>query len=277
MAREALIEGGRLRAAAAVAAALFVALSALGEASAPAAARDLGAGPCVTPDTLLGSDLALPHVTARLRAGEPIKIVAIGSSSTGGAGASSPAHAYPAQLREELGQHFPNAVIEVVNKGVNGQKTPAMIARFERDVFALKPDLVIWQLGTNSIIQNDGVTGNEVWIRDGIARLRAADVDIILIDPQFAPKVTADPDYPEMLKIIARVSRTEHVMLFPRFAVMKHWVSSGHTTLEAILSPDGLHMNDLSYSCLAGLLADQIDLAVRGNPRQLIAAPRPLQ
>ena len=277
MAREALIEGGRLCAAAAVAAMLVVALSVLGAASAPAAARDIGAGPCATPDTMLGSDLALPHVTARLRAGEPIKIVAIGSSSTGGAGASSPAHAYPALLREELSQHFPNAVIEVVNKGVNGQKAPAMIARFERDVFAEKPDLVIWQVGTNSIIQNDGVAGNEEQLHRGIAKLRAADVDIILMDPQFAPKVTADPDYPEMLRIISRVSQTEHVMRFPRFAAMKHWVSSGQTTLEAILSPDGLHMNDLSYGCLAGLLADQIDLAVRGTDRQLIAAPRPLQ
>jgi lysophospholipase L1-like esterase len=274
MAREALIDGGSRGAAALCAVALVSALMALGGGASPTAARDLGSGPCATPDTMLGEVTALPHVAARLRAGQPVKIVAIGSSSTGGAGASSPAHAYPAQLQDELSQHFPDSTIQVINKGVNGQRAPAMIARFERDVFAQKPDLVIWQVGTNSIIQSDGVDDNEGWLHQGVARLRAADVDIILMNPQFAPKVTADPDYPAMLDIIDRVSRSERVMLFPRFAVMQHWVSSGQVRLEQILSRDGLHMNDLSYGCLAGLLADQIDLAVRGADRQLIAAPR---
>jgi lysophospholipase L1-like esterase len=150
-----------------------------------------------------------------------------------------------------------------------------MIARFERDVIAEQPDLVIWQLGTNAIIQKDGVAGNETLIRDGVGRLKAAQVDIILIDPQFAPKVTADPDYPEMLRIIDTVSRSERVTVFPRFAVMRHWVSSGQAALGEIVSRDGLHMNDLSYGCIAGLLADQIDIAVRGDNRQLIAAPQP--
>jgi hypothetical protein len=94
------------------------------------------------------------------------------------------------------------------------------------------------------------------------------------MNPQFAPKVTADPDYPAMLAIIERVSRSERVMLFPRFAVMRHWVNSGQAKFDQILSRDGLHMNDLSYGCLAGLLADQIDLAVRGADRRLIAAPQ---
>jgi lysophospholipase L1-like esterase len=149
-----------------------------------------------------------------------------------------------------------------------------MMARFDRDVLAQKPDLVIWQVGTNSIIQRTGVAQNEAWLHEGIARLRAADLDIILMNPQFAPKVTADPDYPEMLRIIDRVSESEHVMLFPRFAIMHHWVTSGQARLDQILSRDGLHMNDLGYSCVAGLLAEQIDLAVRGPGRRLIAAPQ---
>ena len=112
-------------------------------------------------------------------------------------------------------------------------------------------------------------------MRRGIEMLRAAKIDVILIDPQFAPKVTADPDYPEMLKLIAEVSRGEHVLMFPRFAVMQYWIKSGQARFEDILSRDGLHMNDLSYGCLAGLLAEQIDLAVRGDERQLIAGPSP--
>jgi len=272
MAREALADGVSPRAAVFIATALILSFFSLAGA---AAARDFGSGACATPDSLLASDVALPHVAARLKAGQPLRIVAIGSSSTRGAGASDAAHAYPAVLQDELGHHFPASAIEVFNKGVNGQRAPAMMARFEHDVFAEKPDLVIWQVGTNSIIQSNGVDQNESWLHDGIARLRAVGVDIILMNPQFAPKVTADPDYPDMLSIIDRVSRSERVMLFPRFAVMQHWISSGQARLEDILSRDGLHMNDLSYGCLAGLVADQIDLAVRGDGRQLIAGPQP--
>jgi lysophospholipase L1-like esterase len=275
MSRGAFADGASPRAAAILAAALVLVLAFADAGGAPAVARDLGAGACATPESLLATEFTLPRVAARLRAGEALKIVAIGSSSTGGAGASDRAHAYPAVLQQALGQRFPGSAILVVNKGVNGQRTPAMLARFERDVFAEDPDLVIWQLGTNSIIQKSGVAGSEALIRDGVARLRAAKLDIILIDPQFAPKVTADPDYPAMLDIIARVSRSERVLMFPRFAVMRHWISSGQATLQDILSRDGLHMNDLSYGCLGGLLADQIELAVRGEPRRLIAAPQP--
>ena len=275
MAREALIEGGSLRGAAALAVGVALVLSIGGAVCQRAHAHDLGTGACAIPDTILTNDIALPHVAARLKAGQPIKIVAIGSSSTSGAGASSPDRTYPARLGVELRQRFPEARIEVINKGIGGQRTAAMVARFDRDVFANQPDLVIWQVGTNSIIQRDGTAGAETAIDDGVRRLKASDVDVILMDPQFAPKVTADPDYPEMLRILAGVSRLEQVMMFPRFAIMRHWVTSGQLTLESMLSPDGLHMNDLSYGCIAGLLADQIEQAVRGGAAQLIATPRP--
>src|SRR5215813_10673045 len=44
----------------------------------------------------------LPRLSVRLSGGLPIKIVAIGSSSTSGAGASVPANAYPSRLEAEL-------------------------------------------------------------------------------------------------------------------------------------------------------------------------------
>jgi len=57
---------------------------------------------------------------------------------------------------------------------------------------------------------------------------------------------------------IAAVGNDMNVAVFPRFAVMRHWVSSGQYKIEEIISSDGLHMNDLSYSCIARLLADSL-------------------
>jgi hypothetical protein len=41
--------------------------------------------------------------------------------------------------------------VSVMNHGVNGETEIDMLARFDRDVFAAKPDLVICQVGSNSL------------------------------------------------------------------------------------------------------------------------------
>ena len=57
-----------------------------------------------------------------------------------------------------------------------------------------------------------------------------------------------------------------NVAVFRRFAVMRYLISSGQYKMEDIISSDGLHMNDVSYSCIARLLADSIAAAVEpGN------------
>src|SRR5215470_16515881 len=52
-------------------------------------------------------------------AGRSVTIMALGSSSTAGAGASAQAATYPARLEAELHNRFPGASITVLNRGVN--------------------------------------------------------------------------------------------------------------------------------------------------------------
>jgi len=71
-------------------------------------ARADTAGPsCTTPLDLVRLTNPLPHLAQKIAAGDPITIVAIGSSSTAGAGASSPDASYPSQLSLELRKQFP--------------------------------------------------------------------------------------------------------------------------------------------------------------------------
>ena len=185
------------------------------------------------------------------RAGEPITIVAIGSSSTAGAGASSPAANYPSRLAVELKQHFPNHSITVLNRGVNGEEVADMLKRFDTAVVAAKPDLVLWQLGTNSVIRDHMLADHGASIRDGLNKIRAIGADVVLIDPQFAPKVIAKPEAEHMVELIATTAKQEDVDLFRRFDVMKRWREVDHMPFETFVSPDGLHMNDWSYACMA--------------------------
>jgi acyl-CoA thioesterase-1 len=193
----------------------------------------------------------LAHLGQKLSSGQPITIVAIGSSSTAGAGASSPAANYPSRLQVELSEKFKDRAITVINRGVNGEEIADMLKRFDQAVIAAKPDLVIWQLGTNSVIRDHKANEHGASIHAGIERIRAAGADVILLDPQYAPKVIAKPEAAKMVELIAMTAKQEDIDLYPRFDVMRHWREVEHLEFSAFVSADGLHMNDWSYACLA--------------------------
>ena len=227
---------------AALLAALALPLSARAETPAPS---------CETPLDLIRLANPLSHVAQKLTAGAPITIVAIGSSSTAGAGASSPAKTYPSQLAVELKKQFPNNSITVLNRGVGGEEIGDMLKRFDKAVVAAKPDLVLWQLGTNSLIRDHPLADHGAAIRDGLNKIRATGADVVLIDPQFAPKVIVKAEAEHMVELIATTAKVENVDLFRRFDVMKRWYNDDHMKFETFVSRDGLHMNDWSYACFA--------------------------
>ena len=149
-----------------------------------------------------------------------------------------------------------------------------MLRRFDTAVIAQKPDLVLWQLGTNSLIRDHQVDDRGASIRDGLNRIRAVGADVILIDPQYAPKGSAKPMAPQMIEFIAAVSKQEDVGLFRRFEVMKRWNDDGRP-FSAFTIADGLHMNDWGYACMAHHLGAAIAEAVKRPIVSARAVTRP--
>jgi acyl-CoA thioesterase-1 len=241
------------RFATALIAAAAAATTALAPAHAQSAAPSVG---CAAPTELVRLENPLARVALRVRSGQPLKIVAIGSSST--FGASSPAMSYPSRLEAELRNLFPTLSVTVVNRGVNGETAKDMLARFNRDVFAEQPDLVLWQVGSNAVLQGVPVDEASALLREGLQRMRAADTDVVLINPQYAPKVIAKKAVDRMVGLIDSTARQTHVDLFERFAVMRYWRVTKDMPFSSFVSPDELHMNDWSYGCIAKLLAGAI-------------------
>ena len=214
--------------------------------------------PCVIPPDYARFDLPLRRTARQLAAGKPIKIVAVGSSSTAGAGASRPYNAYPSRLAAELAREFVDHDFTVLNRGVNGDTATDMLARFDRGVIAEQPDLVLWQVGTNSLLRGDPIQPHRSLLHGGIERLKATGADIVLIDPQYAPRVIARSNADAMLALLEQTARFETVNLFRRFALMRHWHQVERIPFDAFLSPDELHMNDFSYGCVARALGNAI-------------------
>src|SRR5262249_19909436 len=120
---------------------------------APGSAAAASAPQCVVPAELTRIDVPLQRTARQLASGDLLVIVALGSSSTAGAGASSAVATYPSQLAAELLRRFPAQPITVLNRGVNGDLATDMLARFDNSVAVEHPDLVLWQLGTNAVLR----------------------------------------------------------------------------------------------------------------------------
>jgi lysophospholipase L1-like esterase len=216
--------------------------------------------PCLAPKGGSKTMGSLPHVANKLVAGKPVVIVAFGSSSTAGFGASSPEFNYPNRLAAQLRRQYPTADITVINAGVGGEDAPEMMKRLQKEVIDVHPDLVIWQVGTNAVLRNLDPGDTAKMVDDGIARIQAADeADIVLVDPQYSPAVNQRPESAgKMVKLLGKVAELRHVGIFPRFEVMRDWHEKQAIPVESFVIADGLHMNDWGYACFAQLLGDDI-------------------
>src|SRR3982074_2862570 len=126
--------------------------------------------PCLSPKGGAKSMGSLPHVASKLAAGEPVVSAAFGSSSTVGYGSTSPEYTYPNRLAAQLHRQYPTADITVVNRGKGGEDAPEMMKRLQ-EVIDLKPDLVIWQVGTNAVLRNLDPAETAKMVEEGVASI----------------------------------------------------------------------------------------------------------
>ena len=185
----------------------------------------------------------LTNLVKAFRGTKLIRVVALGSSSTAGSGASSPQASYPAQLDDELERRFEGWDFKVMNLDA---------------------------------IRDVGIETYRKTLKAGIDKLRAHGIDVIMIQMQFYPKSERVQGYTDYLRVMHEIAAQEEIALFRRFTIMKHFIKSGQFTASQLLSPDLFHMNDLSYGCLAGLLADAIEDQVTPflRVRETAAAPK---
>jgi lysophospholipase L1-like esterase len=215
--------------------------------------------PCLPPKGGAKSVGSLPHVAGKLVAGAPVVIVAFGSSSTVGYGSTSSQYTYPSRLAEQLRRRYPGADITVINSGQGGEDAPEMMKRLQTAVLDMKPDLVIWQVGTNAVLRNLDPLETTKLVEDGIARIQAVGADLVLVDPQYSPRVNEHAQsVGQMVKMLGKVAQLRHVGIFPRFEVMRDWHEKQAIPIDNFVISDGLHMNDWGYACFAQLLGDDI-------------------
>jgi lysophospholipase L1-like esterase len=243
-----------MRQIATLALALLVPMTPVGAQDAPAAGIRAAADPCIAVPL---PPVAVPHMQAALAAHEPVIIVAIGSSTTQSWRSSDPAHSYPAVLQASLSQALPEAHISVLNRGIGGEDAPEEVARMSADVLAVRPQVVVWQVGTNGVLRDADPAVFKRLVTAGVNQLRKAGVDVILMDNQRAPALLKAPKHLVIDQALAEVATATSASLFARSALMEGWQRAGQP-YGSFISSDSLHHNDLGYRCVAESLAGVI-------------------
>ena len=211
-------------------------------------------------------------------AAEPFRIIAFGSSSTQGTGASSRVMAYPAQLQRLFDEAFDGRpAVAVVNRGIAGEDIDDMVKRLDGDVLAVHPDLVIWQAGSNDSLRGVPMDRFEAELTGGIRAIRAEGVEVLLMEPQWSPVIEKADAKSRFVDAVREVGAEQHVEVVRRFTLMRRWIDDGLVTPEQLVGPDNLHMTDRGYALLARAVLDQITAQSRAfrDRRAVAAAGRP--
>ncbi len=223
------------------------------------------------PIKALPLDYQLPHFAARLKGTGPIRMVALGSSTTAGEGDIPP---YPHRLEVLLRGSLNSRWIDILNRGLGGEEAPKERDRIDTDVLPEQPCLVIWQIGTNCVWQSaaDHPPTHEATIEaleDGIEKLKKGGaIDIILMDLQYLPAVLTPATIDaadRMVEDIAGVAEKKTVNLFRRFDLMKRWHDIGKFSFEQVVDPTDdkrLHQSEWATKMVSIALHDVIIEAV---------------
>jgi len=153
----------------------------------------------------------------------------------------------------------------VLNRGKGGDDSEAMARRLERDVLADKPDLVIWQTGSNDPMSGVSVERFTELTRAGILAMRATGADVVLMDQQWCKKLSTTDGAEAYGAALHAIATELNVPVIRRNALMRAWAAQGLLTPTQMIGPDGLHMTDAGYDRLARAATAQL-LANAGLP-----------
>lgn len=207
---------------------------------------------------IVQSHAVLAPLAEKVAQGRPLAILAIGSSSTEGIGASAKDKTYPARLQALLAKAWPKSRIEIVNAGIGGETAPQTLVRLETALIERRFDLVIWQVGTNDAVKGGDLDTFRDMVGEGIRLVKKAKTPLAILDPQFFPSMRNPANYERFVTAVTDVAQRANVPVFTRYETMREWHANDAEAFKAALWTDGFHMSDAGYDCLARDMANAL-------------------
>jgi lysophospholipase L1-like esterase len=210
-------------------------------------------------------------VTTRPSSGS-VRIVAMGDSTTAGTPAfESPREAPPNGRGVETSQYAywlmkTHPGWQVVNQGINGERSDEIRRRFETDVIALKPAVVVIIAGVNDVYQGRAVQT----VKDDLAAMyaRANAAGIRIVAGSIIPYNTATPEQNARMHEVndwIRAQAGRELRLI--FVDTRAAVAAPGQPDRLASSPDGLHPDAAGYRRMADVIGPAIERALQSVGR----------
>jgi acyl-CoA thioesterase-1 len=198
---------------------------------------------------------------------EPILIAALGDSTTAGTpGYRSPIEAPPdgegnveSQFAYWLVEQHPHW--RVLNRGVDGERSDEVAARFERDVLSRQPHVLVVIAGVNDVYQERPIEHTKKhlrWIYN-----RAAEAGIPVVAGSILPYNTATADQNARMKAInawiaGEATRDPNLT----FVDTRAAVAATNNPNRLASSPDDLHPDVEGYRKVAAAIGPVVDVVL---------------
>lgn len=191
-------------------------------------------------------------MSSMLTTGSHVRVVALGDSLTVGfqsyglLGNTQISTPYTDVLVDHVRRDFPSSLsVEILNKGVTGELSEQMLARFDSDVIRLSPKIVIILGGSNDL--GWGLAPKEVFanlhdmyelsLRNGIVPIACSVPSILGFDAGIAPRIALN-------KLIQEHCRKSELRCVDLFSAT---IDQATGRLASRYSSDGLHLNTDGY------------------------------
>ena len=231
-----------------------------------AEARAEPADLCAVPGYLLFGDNLIERVTAAVRKDKTLKIAVLGGTSSTLPGPDGTSYAYPARLEVALKQRLPNLAVSVVAHTKRRLSASEAAENIKKLLVNEKPNLVVWQTGTNDAVRGTDPAAFRATISEGVENLQAGGADVILMNMQYSPRtesIVAVDAYADSMRWVAR---EREVPLFDRLAIMRYWYDAGRFNLYAATKDIGMAKS--VHDCISRALASLIIDAARLEPQE---------
>jgi lysophospholipase L1-like esterase len=156
-----------------------------------------------------------------------------------------------------------------INRGISGQTTPQMLARFHADVVALKPKVVVILAGTNDIAgysrpaRIESIEANMTSMAD-LAKtngIRVVFASVLPVCDYFMPQTGVRPPAKiiELNAWLSNYAATNDLVYLDYYSAM----IDDKEMLRRGLTYDGLHPNTAGYELMRALTEDAIRAALK--------------
>lgn len=212
---------------------------------------------CQVGATVTTEESPLPNVAAMLAKRKTLRILAMGAAP-GHVGARE--GGYTALIEEMLERALKGIDVIMINRGVSGELAASAATRMKNEVALDKPDLVLWQVGTNDALAYVPSAEFAATVTDQIHWLKAHKVDVVLVGLQFAKEMVRDEHYKKIRDSLRNVAADENVIVVRFYEAMQIIAQASAAGAEPVA--EAFERNEAGYNCLAQYVARAITLGV---------------